>query len=573
VEVLAPVRRLAEAISGTAALREEFRTELQQNADNEAFLKESLSEMERALLDPGWMRLVALSEQEFTPAGMMQMRAVCRLYSIKNPLIKRGLNLRSAYVWGQGVEITARANGRKDGEQDVQAVVADFLSDPGNLRAVTGPSARDQLEHALGTDGNVYVACVTRPLAGQVSTRVILADQIVDIISNPEDDSEPWFYHRRWTQTTTDLATGLPSMATVERYYPALGYRPAAKVRQIGSWKVAWDSPVIHLAVNRPLGWKFGVPDAYAAVDWAKAYKEFLEDWARLMRSLSRYAWKATAPGQKAGAVAARLAQRPSRSITGEPNAAGADVVLPPDVALEAISKSGATIDADSGRPIATMVASALDVPVTMLLSDPGQTGARAVAETLDTPTENAMSQRRQLWTSDFLIPLLDYVITESARAPKGSLKGTIRRDPLSGREYLTLAGDTVATVDITWPPLADLSVDLFADAIQKASSTGVIPPEVMLRLILTAFGVRDVDEIVEQMIDDDGEFVWPKHAPLAAGTQLALMSHLGGDPARAGSGPMGADGPPLADLQPDDPDDNDTGDQPGDGAPVTGGS
>jgi len=240
VDVLAPVRRIAEAISGTAPLREELRAELREVSNNEAFLKESLTELERALLDPGWMRLVALSEMEFTPEGMRQMRAVCRLYGIANPLVKRGLAIRSAYVWGQGVEITARANGRKDGEQDVQAVIADFLSDPGNLRAVTGPSARDQLEHALGTDGNVYVSCFTRPLAGQVSTRVIPADQIVDIICNPEDDSEPWFYHRRWVKTTIDPSTALPSTETLERYYPALGYRPTARIRQFGQWPVAW---------------------------------------------------------------------------------------------------------------------------------------------------------------------------------------------------------------------------------------------------------------------------------------------------------------------------------------------
>jgi hypothetical protein len=30
----------------------------------------------------------------------------------------------------------------------------------------------------------------------------------------------------------------------------------------------------------------------YAALDWARAYKEFLEDWASIAKALSRFAWK-----------------------------------------------------------------------------------------------------------------------------------------------------------------------------------------------------------------------------------------------------------------------------------------
>jgi hypothetical protein len=532
-------------------------------------LEESLAELEREMSGEGWVRMVALGQQEFTPHGMQMIRAACRLFAIKSAIIKRGLNLRSAYVFGGGVEITARANGREDTEQDVQAVVSDFLSDPGNVRALTGSEARDRMEHCLGTDGNVFVSCFTRPLTGQVSARVIPTDEIADVICNPDDASEPWYYHRRWYRNDLNIATGTVMPTAQECYYPAVGYRPvgAAKPRVINNWPVRWDAPVIHVAVNRPEGWKFGIPDAYAALDWAKAYKEFLEDWARLVRSLSRFAFKATAPATKAAQVRTALAAAPSRDrITGQPNEAGATAVLSPDVALEAISKSGATIDSDSGRPLATMAAAALDVPVTMLLSDPGQTGARATAETLDQPTELAMKGRREVW-AQFYRQLLDYVVVEAVRAPKGSLKGQIRKDPVSGREYLTLGGTTSGTVDVAWPDLTDTPVDVLVTAIQKAHDTGTVPPEVILRLLLTALGVRDVDEIVEQMIDEDGQFIWPEGPPLPGGTVLAQMARNGLDPAAAGTGPM------AGDDQSDEPaTDDSTGAQPGDGAPVDNG-
>lgn len=533
----------------------ELSTQLTQQIGNNHLLAESVADLERSLNEPGWIAALANAEQEFSAEGMIRLRAICRLYNIKSPLIRRGLNLRSAYVWGQGVEISARANGRQPGEQDVQKVVNDFLSDPANQRAVTGAEARDQLEHALGTDGEVFLTMFTRPSTGQVQVRTIPADEIVRVVCNPEDRSEPWYYHRRWMRQTLDPVTGHMTHDKLEAYYPAVDYRPKTRLRQLGGYPVEWASPVLHIAVNRPHGWERGIPDAYAAIDWAKAYKEFLEDWARLMRALSRYAWKATTPGRKAAAVKARVAQAPGRDpSTGEPMLAGATAVLPPDVQLEAISKSGATIDADSGRPLATMVAAALGVPVTMLLSDPGTTGARAVAETLDQPTDLEMKQRRDVWATAYQRMLL-YVIVEAVRAVNGPLRGVIRRDPWTGREQVALAGDTDPTIDIVWPSLDDTDVAALVEAIKKASDTGTVPPEVVLRLLLTALGVRQVDQIVEQLLDDDGNFQWPTGPPLGGGQSAADRQRAGKDPADTGPGSM------APDDNPDDPPPEDEGD------------
>lgn len=532
----------------------ELSNKLQQQVASNSLLAESVADLERSLTEPGWVAVLANAEREFTAEGLVQLRAICRLYNIKSPLIRRGLALRSAYVWGQGVEVTARANGKQPGEQDVQKVVNDFLTDPGNQRAVTGAEACDRLEHALGTDGELFLSMFTRPTTGQVQVRVILADDIVRVINNPDDRSEPWYYHRRWVEERLDLASGNIVRQTREAYYPALDYRPATRIRTIGGWPVQWDAPILHIAANRPEGWDRGIPDAYAAIDWAKAYKSFLEDWARLMRSLSRYAWRATTPGRKASAVKARVAQAPDRDPgTGEPMLAGATALLPPDVQLEAISKSGATIDADSGRPLAAMVAAALGVPVTMLLGDPGITGNRATAETLDQPTDLEMGQRRSLWATAYQ-RMLGYVITEAVRAVSGPLRGVIRRDAWTGREVVALAGDTDTTIDIDWPSLDDTDVAATVLAIKTASDTGTVPPEVVLRLLLTALGVRQVDQIVEQLLDSEGNFEWPDGPPLGGGQSAADRLRTGQDPAGTGPGSMTPDGePPPADGEPTD--------------------
>ncbi|MEV2239512.1 hypothetical protein [Micromonospora sp. NPDC049891] len=519
-------------------------TRLEQEANNNELLQETVADLQRALYEPGWIHLTAQGEHEFSPEALVQMRAICRLFAIKSPLIRHALNLRSSYVWGQGVEITARANGREDGQQDVQGVVRAFLDDPSNQRTFTGANARDQLEtFGLGCDGEVFLALFTRPATGRVQTRVLPADEIAEIICDPEDADTPWFYLRRWTHVGRD-GSGNPVREVRKRLYPAIDYRPASKPTMYAGTPVDWWSPVLHVAVNQPLGWRRGIPDAYPALDWAKAYKEFLEDWARLMRSLSRYAWKASAPGGRNAAVRTRLAAAPSRdSATGEPNHAGATAVLPPDVQLEAVSKSGATLDSDSGRPLAAMVAAAFGLPVTMLLGDPGLTGARATAETLDDPLERGMTQRRDVW-AQVLHRVFRYVIAASVEAPKGRLKGAVIVDDW-GQQVIRLDGDTDPTIDIDWPRLDDVDMGKVVTAVVEASGTGTVPPEVTLRLLLTALGVRRVDQIMERLTGDGGEFLWPQPAPL---NTPAAATRQGGDPATSGPGPM------VPDDEPDEP-------------------
>jgi hypothetical protein len=286
-------------------------------------------------------------------------------------------------------------------------------------------------------------------------------------------------------------------------YYPALGYEPQLKTKTIDGYDVLWDAPVRMVSVNRPSGSSRGVPDAFAGVAWARHYKEFLEQWATLMRALARYAWQTKTRGDRAKQVAAKVAAAPATDYRGgNPAGVGATAVTDPNTTLEAIPKTGATIDADSGRPLAAMVASALEVPVTMLLGDPGVTGARATAATLDQPTELAMNLRRALW-SEFMTDVLNHVIDWAIRAPKGSLKGTQQRD--GNRIVAELPDNDDRTIDISWPEFESLPVDVLVKAIAEASVW--LPPLTVARLVGTALKIENLDEVLADLVDDQGNF------------------------------------------------------------------
>lgn len=508
-------------------LSEELRAEQEMNL----IYQESMADLELALEDRGWRALSTSVRDEFSTTGRRAVADICRTMAVAHPLIKRGLQLRIGYIWGGGVEIRAKA-GLND-VQDVNAVVQAFIDD--NRKTLFGHQAHEELERALGTDGNVILACFTSPLTGRVQVRSTPFDEIADIITNPEDRDEVWFYVREYDADVIEAGYAGTRTRRQRRkvYHPDLGYRPTMRPKSINGAEVRWDAPMMHIPVNRLDGWKFGAPDVYASVAWARLYRDFLVDWAAVVKALSKYAMRLTGGNKTRTAKAAAAVKANAQAVPSvtdpAPGAAGKVFAGSDNVTLEAIPKSGATIDANSGKPLAGMAAAGMGVPVTMLLADPGVTGARAVAETLDLPTILEMGMRRMLW-QDKLTELISYVIDQSVIAPRGPLRGTLSRDDW-GRMVIALAGDVERTLEFDWPPLADVPVVDMVAAIVAAFGTQIMPDLVTVRLLLNTLGVKDVDEVLDEMVDDQGRFIRPQESAAQAAVDAF---NRGQDPAAA---------------------------------------
>ena len=414
-----------------------------------------------------------------------------------DPLIKRGLAIRAGYIWADGVQVTVRDD--PETGKDVPKVIADFWDDPANA-GFCRMSGNLDIEHRLGTAGEVWLALPTTP-AGRVRVRKLPPGEISQVFTDPEDIETDWFYLRAWQIDGKQ-----------ERVlYPALGYLPAVQpavmdhaiypqkiFRDLMGVPIRWDSPVRKILVNAVAG--RGLGDAFASIPWADAYSKFLNSWYRLMLSLARFAWQAkSGRADKAAEIAKRVTDAAVAGITG------AVAVTSPGEKLEAIGKSGATFDADSGKQIAGMVAAGLGVPVTMLLTDPGVSGARAVAETLDPPTKNEFKVRRGLHSEVFR-DVTGWVIDSAVRA--GKLAGTITRD--GDRETVTLPEDDSRDVVVTWPDFDSDDTSTAVEAVVKAHATGTIPDTVVAQLLLGMLGVEDIDSVLKQITDSDGNYLPP---------------------------------------------------------------
>ena len=495
---------------------------------NEVLL-ERLAELELAQEDAGWSRL-GEDDREFSREGL---RAICRqarLFWLKNPLVKRGVEVQAHYVYGQGVTIRSE-------DEAVNEVIQVFLDDAKNRAELTSHQAMLTKETELSVFGNLFFVFFIGQ-DGRVRVRSIPVDEIEEVISDPEDAKSAWLYKRVWAQRAPD-----GKVTTFTAYYPDWHNR----TRQGGSAVfttgalgegVRWETPVFHVAVNRLSDMRFGVPEVYAALDWAKAYKEFLEDWATLSRAYSRFAHKLTLPaGSTKATVAAAKAKFGTtyNTASGETNPApiaGSTFIAGNGVGFDPIRIGGANISAEDGRRLLLMVASAAGLPETFY--GDASVGTVATATSLDRPTELKMRNRQMLW-ADAWQQIMAFVIEQAVRA--GKLQGAIEEDD-DGTPRVDVGEDGDVRVDFA--PLLEHDVAATVNAVNTAAtasaSGGLVDAPTLSRLLLQALGVADVDAALDAIYPEDGESLPALMARQKAEQQQAQLDAMKQDSAGADS-------------------------------------
>lgn len=484
-----------------AALQEALET----SENNFELLQERLAELELAKDDIGWIRIgetgTELSRESITLAAH-----AARMSYLKNPLISRAVKIQAAYTFGQGVEIQAR-------DDEVDEVVQAFIDHPRNQQEIFSHQARIQRDVELCLDGNLFLALLVDKADGTVHVRSFPLFEVEKIITNPDDMREVWYYRRTWDQKAWDYATG---EATVERktiYYPDWRYNPANKPGTLGGVKVDWGTKIYHVRTGGFSDWRFGLSEVYAAIDWAKAYKEFLEDWSTLVRAYSRFAWKMTTKGGKTGVAAAKA--KLGRAAAGEGNTApppmvGSTFVGAEGVDFTPLKTSGATVSAEDGRRLLLMVAAGTGFPETFF--GDVSVGTLATAESLDRPTELQMKNRQALWTAVYK-DLTTFAIESSALSAGGALSKGSKVDQ-RGISFVVveLGGDKDPGVDIDFPSVVEQGTKDKIEAIISAATldgktlSSIPDMRFVTRLLLTALGVDELDTVLEDLFPKDIE-------------------------------------------------------------------
>jgi hypothetical protein len=467
---------LPESSNGHKTLQES------QHDLNVMLLESRIFELESRLQEDGWLRLDRMGSSEFNRETIGRIADLGRVAYLKNPLINRAVEIGALYVWGQNLSVSAT-------DDNVQPVIERFWEE--NRHTLTGQQASRALEVELQVTGNIFLALFPDLTTGTVRVRPMPIEDVKEIVTNPEDRYEPWFYKREWKQRTID---GKDERLTA--YYPDWRFRPDNPPDSINDIPIRWDAPLLHVKSGAFPHWRWGVSEIYAALDWARAYKEQLEDDATRSRAMARFAWKLTTPGGAAGVAAARTKLGTTFGVadageTNPPPVGGATFIQGEGVNMDPIRLAGTTLPTDHSRPARLMASSGLGLPDHFFDADVGN---HATASTLDRPTELRFSERRQMWL-DVYSELMQWVIDVDLIAPGGLLSAT--------------PNDEAREVTFSWPDLLERSITERVSAVREAATlnsqtlAGTMTRETTAREMLVAIGVEDVDGEIARLEEE----------------------------------------------------------------------
>jgi hypothetical protein len=513
-----------------------------------------------ALENLEWRREVNLSWLEFSRWGIQQIMLVSRLYYIKNPIIRRLIDVAAYYVFGRGVEVSSPDDGANQ-------VLKDFFE---RNKSTLGQIAMVELEKRKYYDGNLFFVFFADKISGgNVNVRTIDATEIQDIITDPDDSDTPWFYRRGWRQRSFDVQTGASDSKDVEAWYPAIGYEPETMPTQINGLPVMKDNPILHRKAGGVSKWNFGCPIIYPALTWAKASVKYLESCATVKKALASIAMTLTTKGGQQAIAGAKnqlgtSVGPPTQSWdTTPPPIDGSIFASGPGTTLKAFHTGGAGGNPEDVRRFTLMACMVVGVPETFLADV--STGNLATATTLDRPTELGFLEKQEAWRED-LITISKYVLKVSNGAPKGILRASMDKKKIGAGEVLireaklkrsrdgrrlvpvkeaAQTGEVIVTVN--FPAILEGDVPAMVTAIvhamtleNKGGQVVGIDEKVGNRALYDTLGIENGDEIIEEQFPD-GEYDPDRtKEPLPAPIMKALP-----DPGGAPQLPGGEDPPP----------------------------
>lgn len=507
-------------------------------------LREVLKISESAALDPltqgvdgmyelwtqtvEWQREVNMQGLAYSRWGIQQQILICRLYYLKNPVVRRLVDVCAAYVFARGMDVTTE-------DDDANDIIKDFLK---RNQRVFGHCALEESERTKDRDGNLFWCFFTDSVnTGEVNVRTIDAVEIQDIWTDPEDCSVEQYYKRSWTKLVYDASTGATTTQPQTAWYPALYFDPPVKPSVIGEYPVNWETPVYHRHVGGVGKWPFGVPRIAPMIPWSKEVKDFLTTCAGVRHSLASI----TRHAKTKGGQPAISGMKQQLGTTAGPGARGWDsnpisldgsvFISGPGTEIETLKVQGATFDPEDVRQYKLMCCMVKGVPETFL--GDVSTGNLATATTLDRPTETVMLSLQEEWSED-VSTMIGYALEANDKAPGGKLRESRqKKGMLAGKTKFVEAEKTIdrfgrkvykvreaddpvpddtIEIRVDFPSIREGDAAAMVSAIAQGLTLGNKGGQIVgmderegVRLIMQVLGVENYDEIIEEMYPTEG--------------------------------------------------------------------
>lgn len=514
----AGIGREAMVASITAHEEAQIREQESRESALDATIKEGLADLELSLEDVNWRDISGGSGLwNFSRDSLRKMIALSRVMYLVNPLIKRAVTVQELYVWGSGCTVRSE-------NDDVNGVLKDFFEDPAN-QAIIG-AAFPEREREQRIDGNTFFVLFRNKVKGRARIRLLPVDEVQEIIRNPDDAKEPWFYRRMGITASSqagDLTFNQGQEDPIEScLYPDLDYNPNTKPSFYNGLPIRWESPVVHVKTGGLTSMAFGMPELYSVLNWATAYKKILENFATILSAYARLAMRISGLGGPNKIAAAKSRMQTGVNLanggrdTNPASNAASWFMASGNVDVSPVKTANSTTGPDEARALRSMVAAGSDTPEHFF--GDSDIGNFATSSTLDRPTELKMISRQTMW-ANVIIKLSGAIIKWSAQAPGGKLRAagfavSIDRDPFNKSITVTVtppAGAESPKVLVAFPSILERDVvDRVRAVVQAATlggskAEGIIPDRKLLfKWLVTALGEKNAEELADKIYPKD---------------------------------------------------------------------
>ena len=477
-------------------------------------MRETLADLYHAVQDQNWMQITLdpwayMSGLDFVSADRVNIQLRMRQMARYNPAAKWMVRTCANYVFGTGLTVKIDENAPK-----LQKIIDLFWYDSVNATTLCTMDAQMERFRDLYVDGNLYFEIQVNKSTGRVRVGTIDSILVNDIVTNPKNRHDVWWYRIQEAQYDYDYSNGAykqpgqPGGGGNPKYYYLRDWRydpdddftrsntkpPNADIR---------DGVVFHIPINRE--GKFGLSELFAGNDWLTSHRQFMEDRATLLRAWATIAWKVKRKDSPMGIQAMRDSLQ--STYVNAPLGTGYEHNPNPAAGATLVENEGSTRE-----PMTVNTGGANAVQDAEMLLQLGAIGGGvfthylgsvqahrlATVSAMELPMLKNFQAWQQRWKFAYLA-ILNYVIEqaiESGIIDEGDLSGvepdpTIR--PAEGRNR---------GVDVIFPPILVRDSAGVMNAI-TALSNSVFPPTViakrtLARMSLDMLGVEDADELVE---------------------------------------------------------------------------
>ena len=415
--------------------------------------------------DEGWDNLSpapgAVGRDSPTLDTVQRAGRLAHNYWLHNPLIRRGVETISQYVFGRGISIGSE-------DESMRTGLVDIWSSP-DIQQVMGSETHNLFDHC--SSSQVYGNFMFGVWPNQTEENRLKRLRILEFADIEDMMVDEWREPVMWLRRYFDPSEpGVPK----KEWVPSLEYFGSSNLPPVPEGTSINTSFAIHHTKFGSISGPLGMPMFWPSIAWVKAYKGSLEDFAVVQRAYRTFAWRATGSKFDGLANVTDMVQGAYQAAQKSSEGVGRVAELPNDSSsLQPIRTANYQTPADGSRRLMLMGAAGMGLPETYF-SDVS-VGNYATSSTMERPVELMMKSMQVRWKAS-LERLLSFLSDGSIERAK--------------------------SVNVQFPSILEHDAGPFMQAVKAADelSYPVLAPENLARIVLETLGFEDVEDLVARL-------------------------------------------------------------------------